>query len=69
MMNLRPTAQRMRSGVGGGGGGVCVCRGVGGGGGTSLQITNTNLAHTSEYNAFNNHYQIKTVSNEHSQYL
>ena len=66
MLNLRPTAKRMRSGVGGGGGGVCELGG--GGGGTSLQITNTNLAHTSEYNAFNNHYQIKTVNNEHSQY-
>ena len=29
MLNLRPTAKRMRSGVGGGGGGVCE---LGGGG-------------------------------------
>ena len=54
--------------VGGGGMCVCVCVGGGGGGGTSLQITSTNV-HRSEYDAFNNHNQIKTVNNEHSQYL
>ena len=50
MLNLRPTAKRMRSGVGGGGGGVCE---LGGGGGAQvfrslirIWLTPLNITHS-----------------------